>query len=85
MTPTQRLIFAARSSSDAQLKVQEALGLYAWFLEKTALPTLELEGYFSINKNREDAFKRSREFGDKIFNILQVLDVQNRSVRYLVV
>ena len=86
MTPTQRLIFAARSSSEVQLKVREALGLYGWFLEKTALPTPDLERYFSITTNRSDAFGRSREFGDKIFNILQVLDVQNRSsMRYLVV
>jgi hypothetical protein len=86
MTPTKRLIFAAAgANSEAQLKVQEALELYGWFLEKTALRTAELEKFFSIKANRAIAFSKSRQFGDKIFNILQELDDQNRSVRYLVV
>ena len=85
MTPSERLITAAGSNSNARAKVVEALELYAWFLNKTALSTVQLEKHFALKPNRVEAFGKAREFGNKIFDILQILDRDHRSMRYLVV
>jgi predicted nucleotidyltransferase len=85
MTPTQRLITLARKKPSLTPNVKEALHLYAWFLSKTALSTPELEEYFRRKPHRVEAFANARNFGDKIFTILQMIDEEHRSLRYLVV
>ncbi|RTL53018.1 MAG: hypothetical protein EKK40_06385 [Bradyrhizobiaceae bacterium] len=85
MTPVQRLAFAAQTSPAVQQKVVEALHLHSWFLRKTALSTDQLEKYFSVKANRIEAFSRAREFGNKIFEILEIMDKDHSNMRYLVV
>jgi predicted nucleotidyltransferase len=85
MTPAERLISLARQKPVLTASVKEALELYSWFLSMTALPTAELEEYFSDKARRADAFAKARNFGDKIFSILQLADESNRSLRYMVV
>lgn len=85
MTPTQRLVTAAGTNADARAKVIQALDRYAWFLQKTALSTEQLEKYFSVKSSRVEAFSQAREFGNEVFEALQILDKDHRSLRYLVV
>jgi hypothetical protein len=85
MTPAQRLVSISKHSNEVEQKVVEALKLYSWFLAKTALSQVALENYMSVRRNRKEAFDNARFFGNLIFDILQMLDDENRSMRYLVV
>jgi hypothetical protein len=78
-------ITIAQKNPDTVEKVKEALRLYAWFLQKTALSTPQLERYFATKRNRIDAFAHARKFGDSIYSILEALDDENKYLRYLVV
>jgi predicted nucleotidyltransferase len=85
MTPAERLVSLARKRPNLIPRVKEALQLYAWFLSKTALSTSQLEDYFQTKTNRIEAFDNAREFGDRIFDILQAADEKHHTLRYLVV
>jgi hypothetical protein len=85
MTPTERLIAIGRRYEPVQHLIFEILDMYNWFLAKTALPTEQLERYFSFQANRTEAFGKARLFGNKMFDLLRLLDEQNHNLRYLVV
>lgn len=85
MTPNERLRFVAGRFPETRHLVKTALVSYAWFLEKTGLPTEKLESYFAEKANREEAFFSAQKFGDAIFGILREIDRRNDNLRYLVV
>jgi len=85
ITPAARLLKIAHANPKVAPKVRDALLLYAWFLQKTALSTPQLEKYFALKKNRTEAFLHARKFGDSIYSILESLDDENKYMRYLVV
>lgn len=86
LTPVERLILIAKKRPETRELIAEILKRYGWFMSKTALPTEQLEKYFSSSQtNREQAFNRAREFGDKVFELLRLLDEKNHNLRYLVV
>jgi hypothetical protein len=85
LTPVERLKSIARKHPETVALVSEILKMYGWFLSKTALPTHKLEEYLSSQANRTAAFAEARKFGDKVFELLQLLDEKNHNMRYLVV
>ena len=86
MTPAERLRSIAPTAMPAlSLQIKHVLELYCWFLEKTALSTEQLELYFTVEKNRQEAFDNAQAFGDSFFEILKLIDQTNHNMRYLVV
>jgi hypothetical protein len=85
MRPRQRLIRLVEQRSDCEPLVRRIIDLYAYFLEATALPTIELEGKFKDTAASKEAFERAAQFGDGVFDLLQAVTRENRYLRYVVV
>lgn len=85
MTPVERLLTLHDQRPAVGEAIRSAFQSYHWFLEKTALPTAELEEYFSERRNRVAAFENGRRFGDQIFNVVKATAEATGTFRYLVV
>lgn len=89
LTPRQRLESIPTRMPKAEDTVQGVLNRYASFLDKTGLSTEELESHFSDKQRRTEMFQIANEYGDSMYNLLQVLDnCQNNDfkfIRYLVI
>ena len=86
LTPVERLISIARKHPETRELISEILRMYGWFLSRTALSTLQLEDYFfSSQTNRTLAFSEARKFGNKMYELLRLLDEKNHNMWYLVV
>jgi predicted nucleotidyltransferase len=85
MTPVERLLTLHDQRPAIGGLVRAVLELYHWFLEKTALPTAELEEYFSDRNNRIEAFGHAKQFGDQIFDLVKATAEETGTFRYLVV
>ena len=76
-TPIERLQSLKNNSVEVSSKIQKALNSYQWFIDKTQVPSNEMLSWISDRNERDDAFERSRQFGQEIFEILEVVDKQN--------
>ncbi len=85
LTPRQRLQHIVTLYPKAEPKVAEILKGYSWFLGMTALPTNKLEQHFNDHAGRQDAFDRANAYGDKMFELLQLIDSEFHVFRYLVI
>lgn len=85
MTPIERLLTLFDKNATVREPLLDALRLYHWFLEKTALPVGELEGYFSERDNRVTAFGNAKAFGDQIYQVVRTAAEATGTFRYLVV
>jgi len=85
LTPRQRLLSIPEHLSESKATIDEILLLYGWFLEMTALSTNQLERHFTDQKKREKAFRRANDFGNKMFELLKIVDKKHRILRYLVI
>lgn len=85
MTPRERLGRIPRYLPRAQQTIDNIFQQYSWFLKMTALPTPDLERYFSHEENRRHAFNKANAFGDKMFELLQLADEKYKVMRYLVI
>jgi hypothetical protein len=83
LTPNERLRSVVERVPSAKSNVEEILERYAWFLEMTGLPTLELEGHFSDKAKRTEMFERANEYGDAMFRLLQQIDGTDSRLRLL--
>lgn len=84
-SPIDRLLQLVDLQPITKDLVVSALILYHWFLERTEMSSMDLEAYFSEKANREVAFGKAREFGDKVFQIVKLTAEQTGTFRYLVV
>ncbi len=84
-SPMQRLLLVQDYIKDATPHIKEVVDSYHWFLERTNVPENDLIEYFSDKDRKTDAFKKSQQFGDQIFNILKRIDEKNDVFRYLVI
>lgn len=89
LTPRQRLQSIPTRMPVAEEAVKDVLDRYAFFLEKTGLPTEQLESHFSDKTKRTEMFRVANEYGDSMYNLLQVLDngqsANFKFLRYLVI
>ena len=89
LTPRERLEAIPARVPDTENAVQDVLDHYAFFLEKTGLPTVELQRHFVDKESRTKMFHIANEYGDSMFKLLTTLDgaQENRSkfLRYLVI
>jgi predicted nucleotidyltransferase len=87
VTPRERLLRVAVDMPQLEDAVARVLDDYAWFLEKTGLPTEELEGLFVEKQSKTEMFARASDYGQKLFSLLQQIDANSKSplMRVLVV
>lgn len=75
MTPLQRLEALERIPA-LKVDLRKIISLYFWFLEKTQIDKRQLIKWISHEKNRNDAFTKSREFAKAIFKLM--LETNNK-------
>ena len=89
LTPRERLETIPERVPETEKAVQEVLERYAFFLEKTGLPTDELEGHFSDKTKKTEMFGIANAYGDSMFSLMQVLENykegNGKFLRYLVI
>lgn len=90
LTPHQRLLGIANRLPDLEKPVAKVVDLYARFLDKTGLPTVELEALFEDRSKTEALFREAAEYGDAMFSLLEAVDEvsgsdDRRLLRYLVI
>lgn len=85
LTPANRLRSVVRFMPNTKQAINHAMEKYHWFLERTNVSEDELLDYFSDEGRRTEAFQRSKEFGDSIYQVLKIIDSENDTFRYLVV
>ena len=89
LTPRQRLQDILTHVPAAKDEVGNILEEYAWFLEKTGLPTEELQSLFRDKQGRTNMFQKANEYGKLMFKLLQKLDNKSNGkgdlLRYLVI
>ncbi|WP_315773566.1 MULTISPECIES: nucleotidyltransferase domain-containing protein [unclassified Bradyrhizobium] len=85
LAPIDRLAQIADRRPKAKTAVKDAIALYSSFLRTTAKSPDELAAYFADEKNRTNAFKEAALFGDRMFDMLTRIDMNQRKVRYLVI
>ena len=84
-TPRQRLERIGAKFPVSSDVLGSLLADYDWFLGLTGLPTSELEGHFANREQRRAIFSRANAFGDKMFQLLRLIDPDNEIIRYLVI
>ncbi len=85
LTPRERLNNIAQAIPESKAIIDAMQQQYAWFLQLTGLPTLELHSQLSNHEFRHFAFDRATEFGDKMFELLRLTDRRGNYLRYLVI
>lgn len=84
LTPLDRLIKLKVDDPGVDYKVQKVLDLYHWFLSRTQIPSEEMLKWISDKNLRNEAFNKSREFGQDLFDVLQSVDKQNLLEKLLI-
>ena len=85
LTPIDRLAQIAERRPKTKTAVRDAITLYSNFLDTTARPQEELAEHFDESANRDEAFRQATLFGDRVFDVLTKIDMDQRRIRYLVI
>jgi hypothetical protein len=84
-TPLQRLDQLSSTSVDCEKLVSKLKHEYDWFLLSTSRNEQEVSEWIADRDNRNSAFGRARQFGEQMFELLQMLAGDQKTLRYLVV
>jgi len=84
-TPLDRLFGALNASECLQTLRSQVSDEFAWFLEKTALSTPEIESLFGDKDKKKEMFTRRDAFSGLLFQVLQEVTRENKYMRYLVI
>jgi hypothetical protein len=85
LTPINRLAQIAEKRSKAKIPTENAIKLYADFLQITARSPDELRAYFEADENRKEVFNKAEQFGDAMFDVLASIHIDPRRLRYLII
>jgi hypothetical protein len=85
LSPLDRLAQIAEKKPKAKAAIRDAIELYSSFLEITAKSLDEISLYFEKEETREIAFKQATLFGDRMFDVLTKIDMNQTRIRYLVI
>lgn len=77
MTPIERMFSLKSSNPTTAPKIQKAISTYEWFISKTQIPSSDMLDWISDRNERDEAFQKSREFGQQLFDILEEIDGKN--------
>lgn len=85
LAPIDRLAQIADKRPKAKTAIRDAISLYAGFLATTAKSPDELAEHFDNDESRGEAFRNARLFGDRMFDMLTRIDMNQNRIRYLVI
>jgi predicted nucleotidyltransferase len=75
MTPIERLeSIKGEQDNKISLEIDKIISDYQWFIDKTQIKSKEMLLWISDQDNRSNAFKKSDEFGQNIYNVLTKID-----------
>ncbi len=77
LTPMDRILKLKTNIKGIDYNVKKVIDLYNWFLERTQIPSDKMISWISDKNLRNEAFDKSREFGDDLFELLQKVDNQS--------
>jgi len=84
LTPIERLLKVQENNPAIADKIQNAFNTYQWFIDRTQVPSEELLSWISDSETRDEAFDKSRQFGDELFEILELVDKQKLLSKFLI-
>jgi hypothetical protein len=84
LTPLERLEVIGRENISQQYNINALLELYAWFLENTDREKSELYEWIADKANRDEAFNKSRDFANIMFELMKEVD-NNGLLKYLII
>lgn len=86
MTPITRLqsIQENPKNSDLVSDIQDIIDDYQWFINHTQVDSKEMLDWIENKKTRDEAFKKSNEFGKNIYNVLNKIDMNNLVLKLLI-
>ena len=76
-TPLERIMKLKTHIPGIESRIQKIINLYNWFLDRTQIPSAEMLEWLSDKNLRNEAFNKSREFGNDLFELLQKVDNQS--------
>ena len=82
MPPLQRLKRVVGNDTKKKKILEGIIGDYVWFLKKTA--SKDILRWIGERDNRGEAFRRAREFGKRIFLLLEECSRGSDTLRYIV-
>ena len=85
MTPLDRLEHVSQERPELTPLINELVGDYAWFLDRTNQPEEAVLRWIGEKEARNEAFSRARSFGDKIHKLVIESIGTGQKLRYLVV
>lgn len=85
LAPLERLQELRAANPALAPTIDRMLEEYAWFLERNGLPTEELHAWIGDPATRDDAFARSRVFGDGMASLVSDIAGRNGYLRYLII
>ena len=87
LTPTERLewMISQPELGAAHAKITELLQRYEQFLENTEIPKEELMSRFLDKEKRKQYSESAYQFGDLVWNVLDIVGDRNRFHRLLIV
>lgn len=77
MTPMERILKLKSDLPNVEKDVDSIISSYRWFIERTQIPSTAMLNWISDKTLRNEAFNKSREFGDALFELLQKVDNQS--------
>lgn len=86
MTPIARLksIQNKHKNSDIDSEVKSIIDDYQWFINHTQVKSEQMLLWIGDKNTRDDAFRRSNEFGQNIYNVLKKVDRNNLLSKLLI-
>ncbi|HEX2787388.1 MAG TPA: nucleotidyltransferase domain-containing protein [Ignavibacteria bacterium] len=84
LTPLDRLKKLTEMGKVKKEDIDLLIEHYSWFLEKMQVENQALLEWVSIQKNRDEAFGKSREFAKKIFKIMMNVDNSDNLLYFLI-
>jgi hypothetical protein len=83
-TTSLRRLLMLSEYNDIKNEVNEAIKLYFWFLDIVQQDEKDALQWIDIEKNRNEAFEKSKDFGQRIFNIMLQSPYKNNLI-YLMI
>ncbi|SMN12253.1 hypothetical protein SPBRAN_469 [uncultured Candidatus Thioglobus sp.] len=86
MTPIERLesIRKGQNNEIISSAIDDIISGYQWFIDKTQVESEQMLLWIADEETRDDAFKKSNEFGQKLYNILNKVDKNNLVSKLLI-
>jgi predicted nucleotidyltransferase len=86
MTPIERLQSIQKESKNSKIKsnIQNIIDDYQWFINHTQVESETMLLWIADKKTRDDAFKKSNQFGQNLYNVLNEVD-RNKLISKLLI